>query len=198
MSIQYDAIFLFQVGVGIAHMILGTLLFLNVLAFYYLGLGIYPAAVVGIAGLLIVIWVWGNKENNRSTIYLHFASADQITSYMQPLVTVIVLNAFLMSMAFYIYTLSPTSSFNSTFSALFFTIGGIMFAHAKVPPRTPKVKNDERTVSTPIVAESEHATYQSYNETMYNVGRHAMTYPNNYTNAKEMENRNITENAFAI
>lgn len=196
MSVQHDAIFLFQIGVGLVHMVLGTLLFLNTLAFYYLGLGIYPAVVVVIAILLIGIWLLGNRQNNRSVVYLRFASADQIAYFMQPLITIIVLNSILASVSFYIYTLTATAQYNSGFSVLVFVVGAIMFAHGKVPPRMEKVRKDKWNENSPLI--EQHVPHQSYNETIHSIDQHTMTYPNTQNNAKDMMNRNELEQPWSL
>lgn len=194
MSIEYDAIFLFQAGVGIIHMILGTLLFINILAFYYLAMGIYPAVICVLAGVLLLIWVYGNKEGDKFHVYLKFVSADQITSYMQPLFTVVVLNAFLSGIAFYIYTVTPVAPFNSGFSVLVFSVGAMMFAHAKIPPKSTKFKKE--TEKTPLVVNA--TNYQSYDDNVYKITESNLKYPNNGQNAVSMESRNIAEGAWSL
>ena len=196
MSIEYTAIFLFQVGMGLAHMILGIVLFLNQFAFYYLFLGIYPAVMIVFAGFLLAIWCYGNKQGNTSTVQLRFASADQIAQYMQPLITIIVLNAALTGSAFYLYTISPVASYNSGFSTLFFTVGAIIFSQCKVPPRSPKKKVDATVVQTAPLGTAKCEV--SYNDNIYKIGADEYAYPSTPYNALGMESRVITENAFSI
>lgn len=196
MSIEYTTIFLFQVGMGLAHMILGIVLFLNQFAFYYLFLGIYPAVMIAFAGLLLAIWCYGNKQGNTSTIRLRFASADQIAQYMQPLITIIILNAALAGSAFYLYTITPVAPYNSGFSTLLFTVGAIIFSQCKVPPRSPKKKVDETIVQTTPLGVTNCEV--SYNDNIYKIGSDEYAYPSTPYKAAGMENRVITENAFSI
>jgi len=168
-GIGYDLFFLLQSAIGVVDMVIAYLLVRNFISYQFVIFLSYHTAMMGLSLLLLAVWIFGNETGSIFKIRINYVSAENIITYMHPIILLFIFNAILTWVSVDLWLQTANNTWNNSYALMLFAAGAVILGCARVPPRKPNTKREEdnTTQSNAINMVNNHENPNKYNYPNY-------------------------------